>query len=54
MSQARDEYVKIGSALEVTIGGLQPLKAYILRVLAYSRGGDGKMSSPAKEFVLGL
>jgi len=54
IATANDTYVPIGSRkLEATIGGLQPGKMYVLRVLAYSNGGDGKMSSPAKEFILG-
>lgn len=54
IATANDTYIPIGSRkLETTIGGLQPGKMYVLRVLAYSNGGDGKMSSPAKEFILG-
>jgi len=54
ISVARDTIVPIGSRkLEATIGDLQPGKMYVLRVLAFSKGGDGKMSSPAKEFILG-
>jgi hypothetical protein len=53
ITKAKDEEVTVGSRLEKTITGLQPGKMYVLRVLAFSRGGDGKMSSPAKEFILG-
>ncbi len=55
IATANDTYIPIGSRkLEATIGDLLPGKMYVLRVLAYSNGGDGKMSSPAKEFILGL
>ncbi|CAG7734727.1 unnamed protein product [Allacma fusca] len=55
LSTANDTIIPISNRkLEVTIGGLQPEKPYFLRVLAYSSGGDGKMSSPAKEFILAL
>lgn len=54
LSTANDTFVPIGARkLEAIITGLQPEKTYNLRVLGYSIGGDGKMSSPAKEFVLG-
>ena len=42
-----------GGDLEAVISGLVPGKVYKLRVLAYSWGGDGKMSSPAWEFRVG-
>jgi hypothetical protein len=42
-----------GGDLEAVISGLVPRKVYKLRVLAYSWGGDGKMSSPAWEFRVG-
>lgn len=55
ISTANDTIVPIGSRkLEATITDLEPGKMYVLRVLAYSRGGDGKMSSPAQEFILGM
>ncbi|RWS07231.1 contactin-like protein, partial [Dinothrombium tinctorium] len=41
-----------GSDLEVIISGLTPRKDYVLRVLGYSLGGDGKMSSPPENFVI--
>ena len=43
----------IGSKLEATINDLTPGKTYFLRVLAYSQGGEGKMSSPAWQFQMG-
>lgn len=52
-TKANDTYVFIGSPLETYIYDLIPGKTYKLRVLAYSRGGDGKMSSPPWEFQLG-
>jgi len=54
VTKKKDYEVSVGSKLEKTITGLEPAKMYTLRVLAYSRGGDGKMSSPAKEFILGM
>ncbi|GIX76577.1 contactin, partial [Caerostris extrusa] len=39
-----------GNDLEVIVSGLSYGKAYKLRVLAFSNGGDGKMSSPVLEF----
>ena len=51
---ANDTMVEIGKRkLEATITGLQPQKTYNLRILGFSAGGDGKMSSPAQEFILG-
>lgn len=41
------------SELDAIVSGLVPGKVYKLRVLAYSLGGDGKMSSPPWEFRLG-
>ncbi|XP_027207013.1 contactin [Penaeus vannamei] len=52
-TKANDTYVYIGSPLEAYINELTPGKTYKLRVLAYSRGGDGKMSSPPWEFQMG-
>lgn len=43
-----------GTDLEVVVPGLQYGKGYKLRVLAFSNGGDGKMSSPVLEFRIGL
>lgn len=42
-----------GHKLEAYIYNLVPGKAYHLRVLAYSYGGDGRMSSPAHTFQMG-
>ncbi|XP_022171906.1 contactin [Myzus persicae] len=53
MSTANDTIVEIGSTLEAHITKLTPGKVYKLRVLAYSNGGDGRMSSPAKTFQMG-
>jgi len=53
MSTANDTIVEIGSKLEAHITKLTPGKVYKLRVLAYSNGGDGRMSSPAKTFQMG-
>merc|ERR1712079_20371 len=36
-----------------TINDLSPGKTYFLRVLAFSQGGEGKMSSPAWKFQMG-
>ncbi|XP_028968580.1 contactin [Galendromus occidentalis] len=41
------------SELDGIVSDLVPGKVYKLRVLAYSLGGDGKMSSPPWEFRLG-
>lgn len=54
IATANDTIIRIEArSLEATIYNLKPGKTYVLRVLAYSAGGDGKMSSPATEFVLG-
>ena len=56
ISQANDTIVYIGTynfKLEATITDLSPGKTYFLRVLAYSQGGEGKMSSPAWKFQMG-
>lgn len=55
IAKAKEVYKKIGddTELEAVISGLVPGKVYKLRVLAYSLGGDGKMSSPAWEFKVG-
>ena len=39
--------------IELDITGLNPEIYYKLRVFGYSRGGEGTMSSPAVEFLLG-
>ena len=56
ISQANDTTVYIGTydfKLEATITDLSPGKTYFLRVLAFSQGGEGKMSSPAWKFQMG-
>ena len=51
LSKAKDVYKYLdGGDLEAVISGLVTGQVYKLRVLAYSWGGDGKMSSPAWEF----
>ena len=53
ISEANDTTVYIGNKLEATINDLTPGKTYYLRVLAFSQGGEGKMSSPAWQFQMG-
>lgn len=53
ISKANDTIVYIGNRLETTITGLTPGNTYFLRVLAFSQGGEGKMSSPAWQFQMG-
>jgi len=53
VSEANDTVIYIGSRLEATISSLYPGKTYFLRVLAFSQGGEGKMSSPRWEFQMG-
>ena len=53
ISVANDTIVYIGNRLEATIDDLTPGKTYFLRVLAFSQGGEGKMSSPAWQFQMG-
>lgn len=53
MITANDTIVNIGSTLQAYITNLTPGKIYKLRVLAYSNGGDGRMSSPAHTFQMG-
>lgn len=53
MSTANDTIVKIGNKLECYADTLTPGKAYNMRVLAYSNGGDGRMSSPTIRFQMG-
>ena len=53
MSTANDTLIPTGSNLESYITNLRPGKAYHLRVLAYSLGGDGRMSSPTHTFQMG-
>lgn len=54
MSTANDTVVSIGHKLEKTIDNLTPGKSYNLRVLAFSNGGDGRMSSPPLKFQMGV
>uniref|UniRef100_A0A0A9W5Z2 Contactin n=1 Tax=Lygus hesperus TaxID=30085 RepID=A0A0A9W5Z2_LYGHE len=53
MSTANDTIVLVGRQLESIVDNLSPGKGYHLRVLAYSNGGDGRMSSPAVTFQMG-
>lgn len=53
MSTANDTIVPVGRELEATVNNLSPGKTYNLRVLAYSNGGDGRMSSPTYVFQMG-
>ncbi|KAK0161854.1 hypothetical protein PV327_008261 [Microctonus hyperodae] len=53
MSTANDTVVPVGSKLEAYVTNLSPGKTYNLRVLAFSKGGDGRMSSPARRFQMG-
>lgn len=53
MSTANDTLILVGGKLEAYITDLSPGKMYHMRVLAYSNGGDGRMSSPALTFQMG-
>jgi hypothetical protein len=53
ISVANNTIVYLGNRLEATINDLTPGKTYYLRVLAFSQGGEGKMSSPAWQFQMG-
>jgi hypothetical protein len=53
MSVANKTVVYLGNPPEATISNLTPGRTYQLRVLAFSRGGEGKMSSPAWQFQMG-
>ena len=53
ISMAKDKLVYIGNKLETTITDLTPGMTYYLRVLAFSQGGEGKMSSPTWQFQMG-
>lgn len=53
MITANDTIVPVGSKLEAYINNLTPGKSYNMRVLAYSNGGDGRMSSPTLRFQMG-
>lgn len=53
MSRANDSIIYIGNKLECYVNNLTPGKAYKMRVLAFSNGGDGRMSSPTLNFQMG-
>ncbi|XP_044742029.1 contactin, partial [Chrysoperla carnea] len=53
MSTANDTIIPTGVDLQAYIDYLSPGKTYHLRVLAFSNGGDGHMSSPALTFQMG-
>lgn len=53
MSRANDTIIAIGSKLEAYVDKLTPGKSYNSRVLAFSNGGDGRMSSPTLHFQMG-
>lgn len=53
LSSANDTIVYTGYKLEGYVTNLSPGKAYRARVLAYSNGGDGRMSSPEIRFQMG-
>lgn len=53
MSRANDTYIPVGNTLDADIVNLSPGKRYHMRVLAFSNGGDGRMSSPAITFQMG-
>lgn len=54
VSLAMDTFVPLGSKLEAYVENLSPGKRYYARVLAFSNGGDGRMSSPANRFQMGM
>lgn len=53
MITANDTIITLGNRLESTIYDLTPGKNYKMRVLAFSNGGDGRMSSPTIQFQMG-
>lgn len=53
MSTANDTIINIGNKLECYVDTLTPGKSYKMRVLAFSNGGDGRMSSPTLHFQMG-
>lgn len=53
MSTANDTIIPVEHKLEAYVNNLIPGKTYNLRVLAYSNGGDGRMSSPPITFQMG-
>ena len=54
ISVANDTTVYIGRNLETIIDDLSPGKTYFLRVLAFSQGGEGKMSSLSRRAEIGI
>lgn len=53
MITANDTIVPVGQKLEAYITNLTPGKMYNMRILAFSNGGDGRMSSPTIHFQMG-
>ncbi|XP_050293568.1 contactin isoform X2 [Anthonomus grandis grandis] len=53
LSTANDTIVPFGGHLEGYVTNLTPGKTYRMRILAYSNGGDGRMSSPEYVFQMG-
>lgn len=53
LSTANDTIIAFGGHLEGYVNNLSPGKTYRMRVLAYSNGGDGRMSSPELVFQMG-
>ena len=53
MATANDTIIKTRNRLESYISNLTPGQAYRMRVLAFSNGGDGRMSSPELHFQMG-
>ncbi|XP_055857806.1 contactin [Episyrphus balteatus] len=53
MITANDTVIPIGETLEAYITNLTPGQSYKMRVLAFSNGGDGRMSSPTLRFQMG-
>ncbi|CAH0562661.1 unnamed protein product [Brassicogethes aeneus] len=53
LATANDTIIPFGAELEGYVYNLTPGKTYKLRVLAYSNGGDGRMSSPEWTFQMG-
>ncbi|KAH0545705.1 contactin [Cotesia glomerata] len=53
MSTANDTIITAGSKLEAYVRNLSPGKTYNLRILGFSKGGDGRMSSPPLTFQMG-
>lgn len=54
MSTGNDTVISVGSELETYVSNLSPGKSYHMRVLAFSNGGDGRMSSPPFTFQMGM